>query len=442
MRSSRGLALAVCLMAALSARAAAGLPRPACIASGVPLVKQSTPHYDITLAGTPLEALELGKLLEQAWPALADTLKAEPKLKDEKRLDFRVYANKEDWKKATLDDGQSMPSSAETAWFSPYTRVLYTFRQPGDVFTRMIVIYGAVLQFHGMCKEKNTELEAVWYVQGLAQALSVHFWDGEKLDLAVKPKLCAIDYPGRALAALGGEKFGLDPRDENRLTDPYVAWAAVRFALYGVDGKYRAKYQKLALGFTGSKVSGADFMRSLGREKDITREFHDWLLAEQTQLVAVAGGWEEKRDGRIVTDTELGVVSLACVREPATSLRVIVHGLTNRRTTKGVLLSCSDARNYTQARFEPPVVLIEWIRDLRTLDVQTLPLPHNGADAVVVTVTRLESKADPVKRRIGERPEASSLVIDNEPLGKFSVPEGRIGLVAQGAVEFNFLKIE
>ncbi len=426
-------ALGVCaVLAALHAPAAA---------QERTLLEKNTAHYALKAWATSDELRTWSELLEQTWPEIEDALRATPKLDANEKLAFRIDADKEACLKATLDDKQSMPKSADPAWFSPYNRGVYMYRQPSAVFTRMMVIYAAVLQYHALCKGKNIDLDTTWFVHGLAQTLSVHRWDGVKVELGVSPRLCVVDYPARALEALGGPGFELDTKDEERIANPYASWSAVRFALYGAGGKLRAKFQKLALGYSGSKLSGKEFLRELGFDRNTRKDFREWLLAEQYPFAIEQGDWEEKLDRSLVGGRELpSDLSVAVLRAPRSALRGMVHGLTEHNATRALILSWTDARNFALGRLEPPMLIVDYHRDGKIVDSARYPLPNPAADALEFEMRQLEIKASPGKKQLNWRPAGVSLVIDGKDLGRIDVMEGQIGLASYAGLS-RFSKI-
>lgn len=405
------------------------------------LLEKQTAHYALKAWATPEELRTYSELLEQTWPEIEDALHATPKLDAREKLAFRIDADKDAWLKASLDDDQSMPKSADPAWFSPYNRGVYMYRQPSAVFTRMMVIYAAVLQYHALCKGKNIDLDTTWFVHGLAQTLSVHRWDGVKVELGVSPRLCVVDYPARALEALGGPSFELDTKDEERIANPYASWSAVRFALYGAGGKLRAKFQKLALGYSGSKLSGKEFLRELGFDRNTRKDFREWLLAEQYPFVIAQGDWEEKLDLSLIGGRELANdLSVAVLRAPRTALRGRVHGLTERNATRALMLSWTDAQNYALGRLEPPMLVVDYHREGKIVDSVRYPLPNPAVDALEFEMRQLEIKASPGKKQINWRPAGVSLSIDGKDLGRIDVMEGQIGLASYAGLS-RFSKI-
>ncbi|MBK7875267.1 MAG: hypothetical protein IPJ77_05885 [Planctomycetes bacterium] len=404
-------------------------------------VEVRTPHYDLVGWGTEEEVRGWSVVLEAAWGELDGVLQARPKLEAGKRLEFRMYPDEAARKEALLAVRQAAPTAAVPVWFSPIDKVVYAYRTPSVVYARMMVIYGAVLQFHGLCKDKNLDLDATWFVHGLAQTLCVHEWDGKRIEFAVQPRLCVIDYPAKALAALGGERFGVDPWNEERMRDPYVNWAAVRFALEGVGKKYRAKYQKLALGHTGSKLSGADFLRSLGREKDVTKEFHDWLVAEQYPLAVCNGDWEDRPDGYVLGGShDPKLLSAALLRAPRTSLDVRLHGIARPGSSPSVVLAWQDDANYVLGHALPPHFVIDFVRNGGQVDQQKFALPASAVDSVLVSMEQLETKANAIRKRVAERPGSVKLALDGTSLGSIAVYDGPIGLAMLGGIgEFSAL---
>ncbi|MBI5365052.1 MAG: hypothetical protein HZA53_17880 [Planctomycetes bacterium] len=398
-------------------------------------VEVMTPHYELIGWGTEEEVRGWSVVLEGTWVRLEDVLQARPKVEVGKRLSFRMYADEAARREGALAAGLGIPTAAQPAWFSPRDGVLYAFRGESEVFARMMVVYGAVLQFHGLCKEKNLDLDTAWYVHGLAQALCVHAWDGKRVELGVSPRLCVVDYPARALAALGGKAFGVDPWNEERMRDPYVNWAAVRFALVGAGGKYGGKYRKLALGLTGSKMSGADFLRSLGREKDVTKEFREWLLGEQYPFGIEHGDWEDRPDGRVVGgSSKADELAVAVLRDPRTHLGVRLEGLKEPRLVNSVVLAWQDAKNYVIGHGAPPFFVVDFVRDGVQVDQARFALPDTTAETVFVELDRLETKAGAIRKQVAERPGSVRLALDGQEIGKVAVYEGPLGIAVQGGV--------
>lgn len=387
-----------------------------------PFVRTETVHYDLRVQGEPADGERFGKILEAAWPVFRSFFHVEPALPEGGRLAIRIYDSREACQVGALDDGQDPMPSREQAWCSPRNGKVYLHRHESDWGTRYLLLYGACLQFHGLAKPKHRDLDE-WYTHGIAESFAVHSFDGEKLDLATDPAIAAVDHPARALAALGGKQIGLDPFTDARLAEPSVRWAVVRFATASSEGRYRSKFEKLALGATGSRVSGHDFMLSLGKERAIAQEFSVWLLSAQMPLEVVEHDWESFPDGRIVATAAEDALAICAAKAQYTSMNLAIDpSPAPGGGMPGILFGFVDDRNYFVARLVPPVVFIEHIIGGRKRAVETLPLESPGGQVFVSIVNQ------------GNRVE---LEIQDGACGPYEVPRGRLGLAAiEGRVTF------
>jgi hypothetical protein len=382
-----------------------------------PAVRVETNRYELEVEGTADEAATYGRILEAAWPTFREFFHAEPPLPSGEHLAVRVYATRDACREGAMRDGTAIPPKKEPAWFSPKTGAVYLYKNPGAWYSRYILIYGACMQFHALAKPKNKDLDE-WYVHGIAESFAMHSFDGVHLELATSLEVSGVDHAARAMEKLGGRMIGLDPFTEERLEDPSVRWAVVRFATSAAGGKHRARFEKLALGATGSKVSGYDFMRSLGREKEIAEEFTAWLLSAQAPLEQVTVDWEAFTDGRIVGTSSESEQSICLAKPRFKSLETVVETPQAEGVgTPGILFGWRDERNYELAKFRPPVLFVEHVLDGRQHGGETLPIPASG--------TSHRAKVTREGNRV-------ILEIDGSALDPIEAPEGRVGLVSIG----------
>lgn len=380
-------------------------------------LRHTTAHYDIRMQGTEGEADVFGRVLEAAWPTFKQFFHGEPPLKEGERLAIRIFENQESCLVGAMNEKADMPPIKYPAWFSQGNGAVYLYRFGGDWFTRYLVIYGACLQFHGLTKSRKRDLDE-WYVHGIAESFAVHSWDGEHLELSTNPPIAALDHPARALAELGGKQIGLDPFTDERLNNPSVRWAVVRFVTSTADGRYRGRFEKLALGATGSKMSGHDFMRSLGQEREISQEFSAWLLGAQMPLEVIDPDWEAISDGRIVGRSKADEQALCAAKPEFSRLKITVDSSSDPDAgVPGILFSFQDDRNYVVARIRTPVVFFEHVQAGRRGETDSRPIDRPGPKTFVSVVRT----SDTVELEINGKA--------YEPL---RVPDGRLGFVAIG----------
>ena len=71
-------------------------------------------------------------------------------------------------------------------------------------------MHEATHQFHYLARTRNAQPTAKWYREGVAEFLSWHTWDGERIRLGVRPRITLSDYAAQALAAVTADDFDLD----------------------------------------------------------------------------------------------------------------------------------------------------------------------------------------------------------------------------------------
>jgi hypothetical protein len=382
-----------------------------------PTIERLTPHYRVRVQGSEADAETFGEILEQCWPRFREFFKAEPALHDGERLTVRVFATRDEYRLGAAQDHADLPQRADPAWYCGKTQTAYMYELASEYNTRAVLIYAACLQFHGVAKFKNLDLDWAWYLHGIGQSFGVHAWDGKKLELACKPRICLTDYPAHALQKLGGPKSTADPWAEDMIVDPDVRWCAVRFALEGSHGKYRAQFERLALGYNGSKMSGEDFARALGRRANVTKEFREWLAAEQMPLEVAIGDWEELNDGRILGRASQESVAVCCAKD-AQSLEAVLEDVRDLHSTAGVVLSFVSVQDYVLGRIVPPLIRVEWIEKGRSVSSCVLSFGRGDIENVLVKMRR-----DGRKVRLN---------VDGRELDSIEVPNGKLGLAAMG----------
>jgi len=312
---------------------------------------ERTAHYTVVVEGGGVagrrEALVLGVVLESAWKQFAEILQAEPALKSRSEFQVRVLADKQSWSDAVSSNGMILSANLDTLCYIPERDLVLLYRQPTEWFTRRLALHGAWQQFHCRAKSKHADLVNSWIVLGLAEELSQHRLDGSRLELAAHPRITVIDLPRQALEAFNPGEAGLQRFVDEALREPALSWALVSFLREGKDQKYRARFDKLALGQTGSKLTGAEFAASLGKAAQVSLELQAWLRTVQEPLEAACGDWEDV-DGRLIiarapSDDFAFAVVKAAVSE--VSARFELQG----DTAAGIVLAWTDRHHYAFA---------------------------------------------------------------------------------------------
>ena len=161
----------------------------------------STAHYQLEILGfDEEEATKLGALAETAWEGFASFFGAEVT----GPLVVRIAADEAGFSAMLAEDGLTDLEGAG-GYYDPNNGRAYLYRQPTAYYSRVLMLHELVHQYQD--QTSYTSGLPFWYVEGLAEALSRHHWDGDCLQLRVRPLLSWEDLAAQAQNALDA---GLD----------------------------------------------------------------------------------------------------------------------------------------------------------------------------------------------------------------------------------------
>jgi hypothetical protein len=185
------------------------------------------------------------------------------------------------------------------------------FRQPGYYFTRVLGLHEAIHQFHDLTRHPPSKTMPQWYVEGIAEYLSRHDWDGRCIRLGVRPLVGsesdvpipeAMSTPRDLSAILAGETKGT--RGE--------AWAIVRFL--DTAPAYRDKFTAYRDAFDGGR--GPSFAESISLPSALVAPLTSWLETAVPPLDRIYIDWASVGPGSVEVRTP-GVLSIALVHARA-----------------------------------------------------------------------------------------------------------------------------
>jgi len=387
-------------------------------------IAERTKHYSIDVEGEGAEreaqARELGAVMEQAWKGYADVLQCEPPLHQPAQFRIRVRSDRASWLSALAAVGIVPEHGLDYLYFDPQSATVYCYQQPSRWLTRRLALHGGLQQFHCKAKSKHADMVNTWFVLGLAEQLSRHRWDGKTLELAAHPLVTAIDLPWQATRLLEGD-LRLETFAEAGLRRPALSWAQVTFLREAKEGRHRARFDKLALGQTGSKLSGPEFASSLGKPAQILGEMQSWLASVQEPLQLVCGEFEDLDGHTLLGRAPAHDYSFALVREACSELRARVAP--DPDGAAGLLLDFIDPRHYSFATLSDRGILVQ-----RCDGVQSTTLGEYQA---------MPSK-DGSQRMLARRSEGRvTLFVEERETASFEVAGDRLGLaVEKGAARF------
>ncbi len=389
------------------------------VASAPESAVAETAHYRIRAEASRSEAAEMGRVLEAAWPQFQEFFSATPELAEGQKLEVFFGATQDSFFARLRADGISPPQAG--GYYSPKTRTAYLWRQPTIYNTRCLLIHETTHQFHYLAKTGNRSLPVTWYVEGLAEYLGRHTWDGENLSLGELPLVSLTDYSVKALAELDADGADLAGVVEGRVGGRPLWFALVRFLLTGAEGKYRKPFATLSKKLDRGAASPSLFGRAVGSPRKLEPVFREWLESEQEPWKQIFNEWEGIGPDRFKGTAGGSTVSACAVKGKVTRLIATLEIPEDGAWIGGVLLHHTSNDDYTTALcYGGKEIRVarrqggKWVR----LGSAPCPLP--------VAKDRLRF----VLERNGEK---VTLRVEGRRIGDYELPGQTLGLALQGS---------
>lgn len=290
-------------------------------------------HYNLYYEGSRLEADSTLRLLEKAYDGYKAFFQKEPLLKKEARLRVCFYKDRAAWSAGIAADGAKAPNAGGYYW--PPSKTAYLFKQPTLGYTRKLILHEAGHQFHYLSRTNNKNPKANWYIEGVAEHLAEHYWDGETLVLGV-PALSLKDYPKNALDALKSGKITLKSmikgKDNRALGSLFVRFLCT-------EKKLAKAYKKLSAALDAGADSEATCLKYLGKIEVLEKRFLKWLENNLQDWTYVFNEWEQLAKDRFYGHA--GVVSFCRLTKTVKKLEAKLEVPIGGRWQAGLLLSYS-----------------------------------------------------------------------------------------------------
>ncbi len=278
------------------------------------------PHYEVRSEGEPAEAREWLRVLEAAWPQFVDYFGAEPRLKPEERMQVLLYNSHAAYKAGCEADGVGDPGGG--GFYAFRTSKAYFFRQPSAYYTRALMIHECAHQFHH--RLHGNQLMASWYVEGVAEDLAQHTWDGERLQTAIVAPISLENYPAQALELVSRPEFDLNQwkEDAGGIERP-VGMHLVR--LLRTEKSYARRFANARRRLDdGQRIQKAEWVASFGAVDALEAALRRLIAENQQPFLVSFVDWDSRRLDWVenkplfeLRGTASGVVSAARTREQA-----------------------------------------------------------------------------------------------------------------------------
>lgn len=406
----RTLALSLLLLLAVC-----GVAQAPALAQVAGLAAYTSEHYILHTDSPESVAKECSRVIEACWPELEKFFGTAPKLKKGEKLAVYFLETQQGWLDQMKTDNVAIPIGAG-GYYNPGNRTVYLWKQPTRYTSRQLLIHEVMHQFHYIACCNNVGPKDTWYIEGIVEHMSRHYWDGEKLTLGVIPFCSLEDFPRLALELFERDDFKLSEMlNGKRASTRPEQWALCRYLLLKGDAKdWKALAKKLDGGQEGRNV----FAKQYGDPDKLQPKILEWLKTQREPFVWVWNEWQGQG-----TDAVWGTAptsySLCRTFEPASHVEATVQ-IPAGDWTGGLIVQFKSTEDFTLFLLNQAG---EWVVTRRTETWATLrqgklETPKAGG-SYTLSATR--------------DGEAVKLSIDGMEVGSVDVPAGHMGVALRNS---------
>jgi hypothetical protein len=162
-------------------------------------VRVTGPTVDLWAAVDEDRAVDLAELLEAALPAI-EAWFGEEVPSDRLPLNVELHADEASMLAAIAAAGVEKPAGAG-GFYHPSVQTSWLYRQPTRYYEQVLLLHEVVHQVHDLVRSSSHNMPG-WWVEGVAEYLGRHDWDGECARVAQRPLGTLEDFDRQALEAL------------------------------------------------------------------------------------------------------------------------------------------------------------------------------------------------------------------------------------------------
>jgi len=395
-------------------------------------VTSHSAHYRLVSTGTQAEADEWTRMLEAAWPQYAEFFGKTPTLAKDAKLSVAFFETFADMQAAIRKAGGTPPTSTGVGgYYDPVSKAAYAWRPPTQWYTRTLVLHECAHQFHYWSRIAPKVVPPDWYAEGIAEHVSGHTWDGERLRLGVVPMLSLENRAGAALDAAKNSKFDVDALfDGKGEADRAQCMHVVRYLCQADGGKLRPKFDEIAAKLDrGAKAEAKAFAGVFGPGKKLAASIAAWLPSVQEPWEALHVDWDARAVDAL-RGSSPGNVSLCRRRADTRRVTARMRPVGTGAWKGGVLLRYDGPDDYD--------IGMLWSDGRAHIDRR-----KDGAWQILVDVAAPSADGD-TRRVEGVRDGASvNFVVDGTIVGAVEASSGSMGLaVDSSTIDFTEIAAE
>lgn len=304
---------------------------PMVVASGSGF-SATTTHYDLYAETTQNEAAELARLLEASSAGFASWFERPAPAQ---RMKVRYYKDQPSWVAGLAADGIMAPAEAG-GYYAPSTKTAYLYRQGNPYYSHVLLVHEATHQYHFLTRLQGQALP-FWYVEGHAEYLSRHDWDGQCVRLGVMSLLSWEDLPASAAAESSPDYAGI--LAGTAMATRGDAWAIFR---YLDTGSLKSQFKTYRDAFDAN--TSPSFASVVAPPASLAAPIAAWLPTAQEPMKPIFTEWIHVGPHAVDVDTPI-YFSHALVKAKVSHLEATFVPASSTWTV-GVIVSWTDDKHY------------------------------------------------------------------------------------------------
>ncbi len=304
------------------------------------LIVARSPHDEVRVQGSAETAVDYARTLEAAYPAFTAFFGAEPR--NAPPLVVKVFRDGAAFTAGLTADGLAAVGEAG-GFFSPQTRTAYLHFQPTRYYSRVLLLHEATHQFHFLTRTANQQ--PAWYVEGLAEYLGRHDWDGRCVRLGVRPLLSQEDTPRAALAEVDPGVTFTSVIDGAVAASRPVSQEVVRYLATVDSARLEPAFRAFRRAVDRGDAVGPAFSAALGAPASHDAAFRAFVPSDQEPMAVVFLEWTHV-DSTTLIGNSPGVFSIARVKTPVAHFETVFQLPAAGTPSAGVLIGYQDAMHW------------------------------------------------------------------------------------------------
>ena len=328
-------------------------PSPGCFDGPVAVVDEgtrvvaTTVHYRLEAEADAARASEWARLLEASY-AQQITIFDGALTPASLPLRVKVFRDAASFRAGLSADGIGAVGEAG-GYYEPSNETAYLAVQPTRYYTQVLLVHEAVHQIHDLTRAAPSL--PFWYIEGIAEALSRHDWDGRCARLATRPLLSQEDTPldARTELASGGPSLA-DVVSGAIVPSRPVAQTVFRYLMRAEGGPLAPAFVDFRRAVDRGTAPTDAFVAAFGAPTAQEAAWRAFAEADQEPMSVVYVEWTHVDATRVIGRSP-GVFSIARVKNSLSRFELAFDAPVEPGWSGGVLLGYESA-----ARWEALVV--------------------------------------------------------------------------------------